>query len=67
MGENSSKESAPHDSELGGPMTCANCGSLIDTTRWYPIVTKTEGGSIIFHAFCDDQCAAAWKSLYQAE
>lgn len=44
-----------------GTPVCSHCGTPIDTTEWYPIVTETTGtDSVILHSFCDEECQNAW-------
>ncbi|MFD1585788.1 hypothetical protein ACFR9U_02240 [Halorientalis brevis] len=42
---------------------CHCCGSAIDTSDWYPIVTaKDERGNVALYAFCDKQCRETWRA-----
>ncbi|MBX0323778.1 hypothetical protein EGH21_12135 [Halomicroarcula sp. F13] len=52
---------------LDGPLratdrgrTCANCGEVIDTTEWYPVVSVPGEGYRIY-AFCDEGCRDQWR------
>ncbi|WP_247731425.1 DUF7576 family protein [Halovivax limisalsi] len=39
---------------------CTRCGSVIDTSDWYPIATDRIDGSVTLHPFCDETCKDAW-------
>ena len=39
---------------------CTNCGEEIDTTQWYPIVTRTVDGDVQLYSFCDGNCRDEW-------
>ncbi|WP_266075520.1 DUF7576 family protein [Haladaptatus caseinilyticus] len=48
-------------SRTGTPI-CSHCGSPIETTEWFPIVTETtESESVVLHSFCDETCQDAWN------
>ncbi|WP_049971490.1 DUF7576 family protein [Haladaptatus cibarius] len=48
-------------SPMGTPV-CSHCGSPIETTDWFPIVTETTGSeSVVLHSFCNEACQDAWN------
>ncbi|WP_410764534.1 hypothetical protein [Haloferax sp. DFSO60] len=65
-------ESYRNGPDDGGPKVdtstrCTNCGSHIDTSQWFPIVTELEEESVILYTFCDDDCLDQWTSMNQSE
>ena len=40
---------------------CAECDARIDTSRWYPIVTRIVDDEVRLHSFCDENCRDAWE------
>lgn len=40
---------------------CAHCRDPIETSEWYPIVTRTDDhGELRMIAFCSEACRDAW-------
>lgn len=46
---------------------CANCGSVLPTDEWCPVVTCEEEGSMVIHSFCDDDCKEAWVEEHEVD
>jgi hypothetical protein len=42
-------------------VTCAECGTLVDTSSWYPVVGCAETAYEIYH-FCDRNCRDTWTA-----
>nr|WP_192498392.1 hypothetical protein [Halorussus halophilus] len=39
---------------------CTNCGDEIDTSQWYPVVTRTVDSEVQLYSFCDEDCRDDW-------
>lgn len=49
------------DSSDDAAVTCAECGTLVDTSSWYPVVGCAETAYEIYH-FCDRNCRDTWTA-----
>lgn len=53
------------DSHLESPVgatVCTVCKEVVDTTEWYPVVTKHDGGDVQFWSFCTTECKTVWEN-----
>ncbi|MFB6188984.1 MAG: hypothetical protein ABEI57_03795 [Halapricum sp.] len=55
MTRNSDSDADADDSSV----TCDECGDVVDTSTWYPVVSCAETSYEIYH-FCDRACRDAW-------
>lgn len=44
-------------------VTCAECGAVVDTSSWYPVV-GCEGATYDIYHFCDRDCRDDWTARH---
>jgi hypothetical protein len=58
-----SDDAAPDHGDGDDPVTCAECGAVVDTSSWYPVVGCGDSSYEIYH-FCDRACRDAWTDRH---
>ncbi|WP_458190336.1 DUF7576 family protein [Haladaptatus sp. NG-WS-4] len=39
---------------------CSNCGRVVETVEWHPVVAGDSKSGFHIHAFCDETCRERW-------
>ena len=40
---------------------CSYCGSIVETSKWHPVVADDDGSGFRIQAFCDERCRTRWE------